>query len=128
MQHFEMLKSIVLVAVGAAGGGVARYALASTSAVIAPNFPYGTIAANLTGSLVAGILLPMITSLSGEFRLLMLTGFLGGLTTMSGFALETIGLYRDGQWSASLLFWGIGAIGSILACMAGVAVSSWFKA
>ena len=84
-------QSIALVFAGAGAGGVARYLLNVTLNPLLVSIPLGTLMANVVGSLLAGILLGLIsvrTELDPTLRPLLITGFMGGLTTFSGFALE----------------------------------------
>ena len=91
-------------------GTIARYALAGTVYQWAGSrFPYGTLAVNLVGCFLAGILIVLSEEkflLNPTFRLMMILGFLGGFTTFSSFIVETANLIRDGE---SLL-----ALGNVL--------------
>ncbi len=62
--------------------------------------PWGVLAVNAVGSAVAGIVLALAdaAAIGGDIRLILLTGFAGGLTTFSTFSVETIELVRDGRW------------------------------
>jgi CrcB protein len=98
---------LLLVAAGSAAGGVLRYAVgvALQHRVLAV-FPYGTLAVNVTGSLLAGFLVryalqsPLGTP---ELRALLVTGFCGGYTTFSAFSFESVQLFQDGDyWRGTL--------------------------
>ena len=82
------LTALLLVAAGGAVGSVLRY-LVSVFAVAAlgAGFPWGTLAVNVIGSGVIGVLGGL--GVQGELRLLLVTGMLGGFTTFSAFSLET---------------------------------------
>ncbi len=85
----------LLVGVGGFVGANARYVVGLwLASVLGAAFPYGTMAVNLTGSLVAGILLGLgdTRGIADESRLLLVTGFLGGYTTFSAFTVETMRL------------------------------------
>lgn len=89
------------VAAGSAAGGVLRYALgALIQRHAASVFPVGTLAINLTGSLLLGFILryalatPAVTP---EVRALLATGFCGGYTTFSTFSYEAAALIEDGD-------------------------------
>ncbi len=120
------LRLILLVASGCAAGGVARLFLQHMGGQILPGYAAGTIAANIIGSFVAGIILPGLTSFSPETRALLLTGFLGGLTTMSSFALDMVVFFDSKRFVFAAIYWFIGAIGCIAACMAGFRITRFF--
>jgi CrcB protein len=85
----------LLVGLGGLLGTEARYLVGlSLTSLLGPAFPYGTLAVNLSGSFVVGVLVGLGDSrgLATEARLLLVTGFLGGYTTFSAFMVETIRL------------------------------------
>ena len=81
------------------------------------DFPYGTMLANVSGSLVIAFFLTLATGrlvVSPELRLFVVVGFLGGFTTFSSFSLETFRLMeQSGWWAAGLNFVGNTALGLI---------------
>jgi CrcB protein len=95
-----MLYSIALISVGAAAGAVLRWLLGVGINSLFPAIPPGTLAANLIGGYLVGV---AVESLSGplgvapELRLLVITGFLGGLTTFSTFSAEVTQLLQQGR-------------------------------
>ena len=91
---------------------------------ILPSLLLGTLAANLVGGYLMGIAMAVLQhsqTLSPELRLLVTTGFLGGLTTFSAFSAEATTLLTQNQyaWFAALV--GAHVVGSILMTVAGVA-------
>jgi CrcB protein len=89
--------------------------------------PLGTLAANLVGGFLMGIAMALIghyQAMSPEMRLLLTTGFLGGLTTFSTFSAEATVLLSRGQlaWAAGLI--GAHVVGSIACTFAGLALVS----
>ena len=100
----------ILLFVSGGVGTMARYALAGVVYQWSGSrFPYGTLAVNLVGCFLAGILIVLSEEkflLNPTFRLAMIIGFLGGFTTFSSFISETANLIRDGE---SLL-----ALGNVL--------------
>lgn len=95
------LHPLLLVAIGGALGSMARY-----SATVAVNrmaqsaFPWGTLAVNVAGSFLIGVLMVILFK-AGEWRengrLLLVTGMMGGFTTFSSFSWETMKLLEDGR-------------------------------
>src|SRR5512132_1675293 len=115
--------SIAAVGGGAAAGAWLRWGLASALNPIFPTVPLGTVAANLIGGLLMGFAIELITRhalLAPEVRLLVTTGFLGGLTTFSTFSAEvtTLVLRREWLWSAVTI--GLHVVGSIVLTLIGI--------
>lgn len=97
--------SVVAVGGGAAIGAWLRWGLGIVLNPVFPTLPLGTVAANLGGGLMMGFAMEVMTRhsvMSPEVRLLVTTGFLGGLTTFSTFSAEitTLLLRREWLWSA----------------------------
>jgi fluoride exporter len=107
------------VALGGGVGAVMRFGLQNMLEKMSPSFPVGTLLVNLLGTFAAGLIWPVMTGLSAEYRLLLLTGFLGGFTTMSSFGLEVVLLWGQGRFAAGLAYWLLTAIGSIASCYLG---------
>ena len=95
------LQRTVLVALGGLVGCVARYWLSGAVQGFADhNFPTGTLAVNVTGGLLIGLVMTLSLErglLDEDLRILLTTGFCGGFTTMSTFSYETLALLRDGE-------------------------------
>jgi CrcB protein len=93
-----MWKSVLAVAVGSALGALLRWSLGMKLNGLLPGVPPGTLAANLIGAFVIGAALAWIAAspgISPEWRLLITTGFCGGLTTFSTFSAEVFAAW---QW------------------------------
>jgi CrcB protein len=114
---------LIAVGGGAAVGAWIRWGLGALWNPVFPTVPLGTLAANLSGGLVMGLAMEVITrhsAMSGELRLLLTTGFLGGLTTFSTFSAEIVTLLLRREY-----FWGAMAVaahvaGSILLTILGI--------
>jgi len=126
------LSSIAAVGAGAAVGAWLRWGLSIALNPVFPTIPFGTLAANLVGGLLMGVAMELITRhtlLSPEARLLVTTGFLGGLTTFSTFSAEVTTLLVRREWIWGLLTIGLHVVGSVALTMVGIlaarAVFSW---
>jgi CrcB protein len=102
-----LLEHLVLVAVGGAVGSAARY-LVAVGAVraLGGDFPYGTLFVNVAGSFAIGVVQELAFGaalLPERARLLLATGVMGGFTTYSAFAWETVRLAETGAWTRVLL-------------------------
>ena len=96
--------AMVAVGGGAAVGAWLRWGLGVLLNPIFPTLPLGTLAANLIGGLLMGVAMELMAryaTMPAELRLLMTTGFLGGLTTFSTFSAEitTLLLRREALWT-----------------------------
>ncbi len=102
---------VLAVAVGGAVGSALRYVTTlGATRLLGTSFPLGTLLVNVLGCLIAGFIFGIAREhavLPPIVRILLLTGFLGGYTTFSTFAVETVTLLQDGSW--------VVALGSLLA-------------
>ncbi len=91
---------VTLVFAGAGVGGVARYLLSVVLNPLVVALPLGTLVANVLGCGIAGALVGLLMArpaFDPTLRLLLITGFLGGLTTFSSFALEVLAMFESGR-------------------------------
>lgn len=115
---------LLWICLGGAVGTGARYLLSGWLLRLAgPGFPYGTLAVNVIGSFLLGLL--MQVSLSTELipptlRLALTTGVMGGFTTYSTFNYETLQLFQDGSWLLGGANLGITVIGCLAAGLLGM--------
>lgn len=115
---------ILWIALGGAAGSVLRYVLGGmaqrTSAV---PFPVGTLAVNVTGCFIIGVLSQhfMNTQTHPHMRAALMTGFCGGFTTFSAFSLENVGLIEGGEYGKSAAYILLSVAVSIAATFAGMA-------
>ena len=117
------LSGFAAVGIGAALGAWLRWGLSLVLNPLFPALPLGTLAANLGGGLMMGIALELIARhglLSPEVRLLLTTGFLGGLTTFSTFSAEVSSMVIRREWTWSLLTIGAHVVGSVALTMIGI--------
>ncbi|MCW5908728.1 MAG: fluoride efflux transporter CrcB [Chitinophagales bacterium] len=97
-----MSRILFLIGTGGFLGSIARYLTASTiTKYYSAAFPYGTFAANVIGCLIIGIVFGLsdrFNWLTPEWRFFLATGFCGGYTTFSSFAIENVKLLQDGNY------------------------------
>nr|WP_186352060.1 fluoride efflux transporter CrcB [Pseudomonas veronii] len=102
------MKSLFVIAVGASLGAWLRWLLGMKLNALFPTIPPGTVVANMVGGYIIGLAIAFLAAsptLSPEWRLLIITGFCGGLTTFSTFSAETVALIQEGR-----LVWALGSI------------------
>jgi CrcB protein len=103
-----MILSVCAIALGAALGALLRWYFATRLNALFPQLPPGTLAANILGGYLIGIAMAIFLSypsLAPEWRLLTVTGFLGGLTTFSTFSAEVVTALLEGRslWAVSTI-------------------------
>ena len=109
---------------GAAVGAWLRWGLGMALNPLFPTLPLGTLAANLIGGLLIGFAMELLTRhavLPPEVRLLVVTGFLGGLTTFSTFSAEVVTLLLRREWLWGSITIGGHVLGSLAMTIAGIA-------
>lgn len=118
-----MWKSIIAIALGAALGALLRWQLGAKLNALFPTVPPGTVAANLVGAYVIGLGIAFFATYAAvppEWRLFIITGFCGGLTTFSTFSAEVTTLLQQGRISWALAAVGVHVVGSVLMTFAGM--------
>jgi fluoride exporter len=116
---------ILAVGGGAAVGAWMRWGLGIALNPVFPTVPLGTLAANLIGGLLMGLAMELLTRhavLPAEARLLVTTGFLGGLTTFSTFSAEVVTLLLRREWLWGSLAIGGHVVGSLAMTVVGIAM------
>ena len=125
-----MLTSLLAVVCGGAIGCVARWLLAMGLNTMFPAIPPGTLAANLIGGYFVGVAIAYFGAhpeLPPQWRLLCITGFLGGLTTFSSFSGEVVQLMRQDRLVMACAEIAMHLGGSLLLTFAGMATVSLMR-
>ncbi len=123
------LYAFIAVGMGAMAGAWLRWTLGMWLNPALPQLPLGTLAANLVGGYLIGLAVAFFMQhpgLSPEWRLFIITGFLGALTTFSTFSAETVTLLMRGQyaWGTAIIAMHLG--GSLLMTVIGMQTFKWF--
>jgi fluoride exporter len=125
-----LLRSILAISIGASLGALLRWWLGLFLDAHFPTIPPGTLAANLIGGYIIGVAVALFAAYSAtppEWRLFLITGFCGGLTTFSTFSAEIVNLMLQGR-----LLWAAGhaaahLAGSVLMTFAGIGTVTWLR-
>ncbi|HBF36725.1 MAG TPA: fluoride efflux transporter CrcB [Firmicutes bacterium] len=117
-----MFWNILWVIIGGGIGSATRYLLTLlASRLFGSNFPFGTLSVNLGGCLLIGLIFSLADRgiVSPAMRLLLMTGFLGGLTTFSTYALESTNFFKSMEISTALLNIGLNNFGGFILVLTG---------
>jgi len=110
---------VLVICLGAMVGANARYFISRYAAqLLGPVFPYGTLFINVAGSLIVGFFVVWTSErvlVDPRWRLLVVVGFCGSLTTFSSYAFETMAYFERGQWLLTLT----NIVTNNLLCLAG---------
>jgi fluoride exporter len=114
-----------LVGVGGAAGSISRYMFTVFFLSSQKGFPWHTLTVNLLGSLLIGVGAGLFGGIEAErWRLLLLTGFLGGFTTFSTFSIENMRMFQNGHWQLSLAYSLISVVAGLILAYLGYAICS----
>ena len=126
-----MLKAIAAISLGASVGAVARWQLSVALNALFPMVPLGTLAANLIGGYLIGVFIALFQAmpqLDPAWKLAIITGFLGALTTFSSYSAEVIGLLQQQRLAAALGWTSVHLVGSLFMTYMGMlSWSIWFS-
>ncbi len=115
-----------LVAVGGTVGCLARWRAGVMLNTLPLPIALGTLAVNVVGGLCIGVSLVAFAKAPSEaWRLLLVTGFLGGMTTFSAFTGESLGLLLKGQFAVAAFHTTVHVLGSLAAAALGWQVGRW---
>jgi CrcB protein len=125
MQSLSWL-NILAVALGAAAGGLLRWMAGLWLNTAATPFPLGTLLVNCVGGALVGVALVYFSRSPHEaLRLLLVTGFLGGLTTFSAFSGESLGLLQRGEWAWAVAHSVMHVAGALVCAALGFRLARW---
>ncbi len=128
---WDALKAILAISIGAALGALLRWVLALKLNSLFPEIPPGTLVANLFGAYVIGVAIAYFATepdIPGEWRLLIITGFCGGLTTFSTFSAEVVSLLQQGRAAMAASIVAVHVIGSVMMTFLGIGSYAWVTA
>ncbi len=125
-----MFASILAISLGAALGALLRWLLSVSLNALFPTIPPGTLAANLIGGYVIGVAVALFArhpAWAPEWRLFVVTGMLGGLTTFSTFSAEVSTLLQQGRlaWAGAEI--AVHVVGSLTLTLLGMASVAAFQ-
>lgn len=117
----------VTIAIGGIFGCWARYAMTNgVQALLGRGFPYATLSINILACLLIGFVFTEMVervSVAPAIRIGILTGFVGGFSTFSTFAMETVFLAEQGEWGRSALYVFLSLVLGLAATVAGVFIA-----
>jgi CrcB protein len=125
-----IVKPIAAIFIGAGLGALLRWWLGLSLNSYFPSIPPGTLAANLIGGYIIGIAVAFFAAFSAlapEWRLFIITGFCGGLTTFSTFSAEIVLLLQQGRPLGACAAAAVHLVGSVLMTLAGIATVAWAR-
>jgi CrcB protein len=130
-RHHRQAPMLAVIAVGGAVGACTRYGLTLWLPHRAGAFPWSTFATNVSGCLLIGVLMVLVSEAWSAHRLVrpfLGTGVLGGYTTFSTYTVETRALLAGGHAGLGLLYLGATLVCALTAVYAGVLLSRWVTA
>ena len=125
------LETMLAIGVGSAMGALARYALSLAMNAVLPPIPLGTLASNLIAAYIVGAAIAVfaaVPGLSPNWRLFVITGLAGGLSTFSTFSAEIVALLQRGEYGWGAAVAGTHLAGSLSMTIAGFATVGWLRA
>lgn len=125
-----MWKSVLAICVGASFGALLRWWLGTQLNALFPTVPPGTLVANLVGAYVIGVAIAVFATypaIPPEWRVFVVTGFCGGLTTFSTYSAELVTLLQQGRLAWAGMAAAIHLAGSLVMTFAGIGTVAWVR-
>lgn len=125
-----MWLQMVSISVGAAAGALLRWGLTLHTPAASSPVPMGTLFANLLGAYLIGVAIAVFSTSSSvpqSLKLLVITGFLGSLTTFSSFSAEMVALLQEGRWSWAWVGVFAHVVGSLAFTFGGIGTVVLFR-
>ena len=129
------MTSVIAICIGACVGALSRWQLGlwlnpatNANALTASNYPWGTLLANLVGGYLVGLCIAVfqgLPDLDPVWRLALITGFLGALTTFSTFSAEVVNILQQGRLLLALRTAALHVVGSLLLTWMGLKTGAW---
>lgn len=129
------MTSVLAICIGACVGALSRWQLGlwlnpatNANALTASNYPWGTLLANLIGGYLVGLCIAVfqgLPDLDPVWRLALITGFLGALTTFSTFSAEVVNMLQQGRLLLALSTATVHVVGSLLLTWMGLKTAAW---
>ena len=120
------MKQILLIGLGGFLGSISRYGVHVWLQKWPADFPSGTLAVNVVGSLLIGLLIGFLVKSDQPIYWFVGIGFCGAFTTFSTFALEGIRFIKKDQWMSLLGYFSVSVVGGLLACFLGIWIGNKF--
>lgn len=120
--------AVLAVAIGGGVGALARWVLSYQLNAYFPAIPPGTLASNVIGGYIVGVAIAFFAArpdIAPEWRLFIITGFCGGLTTFSTFSAEVVMLLQQGELAKTVAAIALHLVGSLAATILGIATFGW---
>ena len=122
------MPTVLAICIGASLGALARWQLSEWLNTSEAWLPWGTLAANLLGGYLVGVVIALLQQhpdISPLWRLFWITGVLGALTTFSSFSAEVVGMLSAQRWLQAFATMGLHLGGSLLMTVAGLRTVFW---
>ncbi|GAB2935706.1 fluoride efflux transporter CrcB [Hafnia psychrotolerans] len=126
-----MFSTLLAVFIGGGLGSMARWYVSMKMNGMTPVLPLGTLTVNLVGAFIIGLCIATfsrLTHLDPVWKLLLTTGFCGGLTTFSTFSLEVVYMLQNGRFAGALLNMFVNLAGSLTMTLLAFMLVSWYTA